>query len=258
MRITKKNRNRKSNTNLNIENNLNDDINDKIKIIENEINQINFTINKKETDIKNNISNNGYYTILQELKKKFSNINIKLNEIMNIFNNKNKKIKSKTELFKIENNEKINIIPIKYQKDFIIEDIEKLIILPLNNHKKRNIKRFSRNSGLPLIKKNIIYQIKKVEEFEILKNKKINNENFRNKNYENNSLSINKRPFICQNINNLFIPNIENENNELLSIILPIPEFFIEENDNFMIYCLEKPPFTIQYNLQMEYKPQQK
>ncbi len=129
MRITKKNRNRKSNTNLNIENNLNDDINDKIKIIENEINQINFTINKKETDIKNNISNNGYYTILQELKKKFSNINIKLNEIMNIFNNKNKKIKSKTELFKIENNEKINIIPIKYQKDFIIEDIEKLIIL---------------------------------------------------------------------------------------------------------------------------------
>ena len=237
MKITKKNRNLRTNINLNSNSNIKyiilEDISDKIKIIDNEIKQINLDINKNAYYIKNKLNNNECNIIFQEIYNHFSSINIKLNDIMNILNFKI------NQMFKIEKKEKFNILPIN------------------KNEKNSNNKMLYK--GIEKFDTNTTYQIKRIEELEIL-------QNYRYKNYkkQERKLPIIKKPLICQNINSIFLHDINlhgkedsiiKEEDLLLRLLLPIPEFFIEENENFVIYSLEKNLLTIQNNIILEYKP---
>ena len=225
MRITKKNQNIKPNNNSNIafENNINLDISDKIKNIDNELKKINLIINKYESDINNKLSNNEYQTILKEINNLFSRIDFKLNDIMNILNCKGNK------LFKIEKNEKKS-----NNKMLGTENIKKFDII--------NCK------------------IKRIEGLEII-------QNYRKKSYYIPKIQLPKviKPLIRQNVYSISIYNgcleghediIMKEEDELLRLLLPIPEFIIEEKDNFLIFSLEKHPLNIQFNTRIEYKSQ--
>lgn len=208
MRITKKNQNIKPNNNSNIafENNINLDISDKIKNIDNELKKINLIINKYESDINNKLSNNEYQTILKEIN------NCKGNK-----------------LFKIEKNEKKS-----NNKMLGTENIKKFDII--------NCK------------------IKRIEGLEII-------QNYRKKSYYIPKIQLPKviKPLIRQNVYSISIYNgcleghediIMKEEDELLRLLLPIPEFIIEEKDNFLIFSLEKHPLNIQFNTRIEYKSQ--
>ena len=130
---------------------------------------------------------------------------------------------------------------------------------------KKNIKIKNINykfKNLPLIKKYIIYQMKRVETFEIIKKSNFNSENkiFFN---GNRKLPLIKKPLTYQITNQIYIPGINNpeeviqkaDENELLRIYLPIPEFVIEDINDFVLYALKKNPLLIQYNSQIEFKP---
>ena len=221
------------NSNSNIKHIIFEDINDKIKIIDNELKQINIDINKNEYYIKNKLNNNECHIILQKIYNHFSSINNRLYDIMNILNYKRKQI------FMIEKKEIINILPIN------------------KNEKNNNNDMLSK--GNEKIGTNNTYQIKRIEELEIL-------QNYRYKNYKNQirKLPRIKKPLICQNINSILIhdnnldeqvDSIVKEEELLLRLLLPIPEFFIEENENFVIYSLEKKLLKIQNNIRLEYKP---
>ena len=272
-----------------------EDINNKIKEIDNKINEITFNINKNGNDkinttnnkekILNENNNNKNNISIEEIKYEFININKRLDEIIKIINNeikndnkskikeitKNKEIfnyyKTKNVIVYQDNiciiptpleKTKITKIPILIREENKIQKIEEFEFI--KNEKNVNIKNKNKNykfKNLPLIKKNIIYQIKRVETFEIIKNKK----NFNG----NKKLPLIKKPLNYQIINQIYIPGIPGINNpeeniqkadenELLRIYLPIPEFVIEDINDFVLYALKKNPLLIQYNSQIEFK----
>ena len=251
-----------------------EDINNKIKEIDNKINEINININKNGNDkinttnnkekILNENNNNKNNISIEEIKYEFLNINKRLDEIIKIIN---KEIfndyKTKNVIVCQDN---ICIIPTPLEKTKIpilireenkIQKIEEFELI--RNEKNINIKNKNyKFKNLPLIKKNIIYQIKQVETFEIIKN----NKNF----VGNRRLPLIKKPLNYQIINQIYIPGIAGINNpeeniqkadenELLRIYLPIPEFVIEDINDFVLYALKKNPLLIQYNSQIEFKP---
>ena len=251
-----------------------EDINNKIKEIDNKINEINININKNGNDkinttnnkekILNENNNNKNNISIEEIKYEFLNINKRLDEIIKIIN---KEIfndyKTKNVIVCQDN---ICIIPTPLEKTKIpilireenkIQKIEEFELI--RNEKNINIKNKNyKFKNLPLIKKNTIHQIKRVETFEIIKNKK----NF----VGNRRLPLIKKPLNYQIINQIYIPGIPGINNpeeniqkadenELLRIYLPIPEFVIEDINDFVLYALKKNPLLIQYNSQIEFKP---
>ena len=271
-------------------------INFNIKKNENDIKNI---INDKEKILNENQNNKSNISV-EDIKYEFSNINKRLDEIIKIINNeiKNDNKYKKEEIIKIKkenldgrkevfnDNTPKNVIvyqdnicispsvdktkiPILIDDFFIlgkfkeknkIQKIEEFELIK----KEKNINIKTKNykfKNFPLIKKNVIYQIKRVEAFEIQKS----NSNKKNINYfyENKRLSIIKKPLSHQLISQIYIPGInyheENiqkaEENELLRIYIPIPEFVIEGINDFVLYALKKNPLLIQYNSQIEFKP---
>ena len=251
-----------------------EDINNKIKEIDNKINEINININKNGNDkinttnnkekILNENNNNKNNISIEEIKYEFLNINKRQDEVIRI-NNKEifNDYKTKNVIVCQDN---ICIIPTPLEKTKIpilireenkIQKIEEFELI--RNEKNINIKNKNyKFKNLPLIKKNIIYQIKQVETFEIIKN----NKNF----VGNRRLPLIKKPLNYQIINQIYIPGIPGINNpeeniqkadenELLRIYLLIPEFVIEDINDFVLYALKKNPLLIQYNSQIEFKP---
>lgn len=294
MKITKKS-NKKNANYLNTEYKNIDDLIKKIKDIDYKINEINYNINKKENDIKNiinekerllndNKNNNKNNISIKGIEYDISNINKRLDEIIKILNNEIKNNNKDKEI--LNNNKSKNIIvcqdnicisptsleknkiPVliddffilgKFKEENKIQKIEEFELNKIIKNKNKNYK----IKNFPIIKKNIVYQIKRVETFEIIKTSNWNKEN-KKYFYGNKRLPIIKKPLSYQIINQLYIPGINNHEdnndiqkvgeNELLRIYLPIPEFVIEDINDFVLYPLKKNPLLIQYNSQIEFK----
>ena len=168
-------------------------------------------------------------------------------------------------VIKLFNNEIKNLNcfkPISIDNIFILgklkeeNKIQKIDEFEIISEKNKNIKNKNyKFKNFPLIKKNIIYQIKKVDTFQIIKKY--------NSRHRDRRLPVIKKALTYQMINQLYIPGINNheediekvEESELVRIFLPIPEFVIEDINDFVLYALKKNPLLIQNNTKLEFKP---